>query len=782
MNLSFFLSVLAIVSINMGHAQSVARYSRVAVPINEQNIHLFHEIGIETDHGSRDENGRFVSDVSANEIKRMSEKGLSVEVLIDDVNEFYVKRNKEFVQIRLDNGCYKHCSYPLPKHFKLGKLGGFYGYNEFLNDLDSMHLLYPDVVTLKKPIGSFQTYEGRPIYYLELSLDLAANPNTQKTILYTALHHAREPQSLSQLMYYMWYLLENYQTDPHVAELLEGKRLYFVPMINPDGYVYNETTDPFGGGLWRKNRSLNADGTRGVDLNRNYAYEWGFDDNGSSPFPDDETYRGTAPFSEPESQAIKFMVEQIAKPSVVLNYHGFGNLLLYPWGYGVDLNPEFATFTSLADAFTECNNFNPGFPFETVGYFANGGADDWIFGRNFNNPAFSFTPEVGSANDGFWPQINRIIPLAEDCLSMNLSTLANVGGGLSVFYEDIPVIEPSKEFVNIRIRQNGKGSIAGSSKLKSLNPGVEVLTQNILFTSNVSAKSTSLQFQLSLTGVKSGSVINFVHELSYQGVLYVDTLAYEYFDLSETILTDDFSSLDNWTTDTWGIQELVLGNPSATDSPFSSSQADLNSSIISVSSEAQDTFARAYLQYDVFHAIEKNYDFGFASIIDETSGTETYLCAPKSKNSTEFQGADIPIYDGNTLFWDREIVDITNELKLIDGAFKLKFGLSIDGVDERDGIYIDNVKIVSFRSDLVSSNTLVQKQDIKIIQEPGQIRVEANEAIKQLSIYDMTGKIIFHSSNEANNLLIQTGDWSKGIYLISHQTAKENMVIKFLVN
>jgi|GEM_PF-6016658 len=62
-------------------------------------------------------------------------------------------------------------------------------------------------------------------------------------MLYTALHHAREPNSLSQMIFYIWYLLENYETDAEVKYLVDNTAMYFIPVINPDGYVYNETTE-----------------------------------------------------------------------------------------------------------------------------------------------------------------------------------------------------------------------------------------------------------------------------------------------------------------------------------------------------------------------------------------------------------------------------------------------------------------------------------------------------------------------------------------------------------
>ena len=71
----------------------------------------------------------------------------------------------------------------------------------------------------------------------------------------------------------------------------------------------------------------------GVDLNRNYGYEWGHDDEGSSAFPGSDTYRGPSPFSEPETQAMKFLCAITMIFKLALNFHSYGNLVVYPWGF-----------------------------------------------------------------------------------------------------------------------------------------------------------------------------------------------------------------------------------------------------------------------------------------------------------------------------------------------------------------------------------------------------------------------------------------------------------------
>ena len=64
-------------------------------------------------------------------------------------------------------------------------------------------------------------------------------------MLYDAIHHARELSAMQQLIYYMWYLLENYATNSEVQAIVNNTELYFIPVLT-DGFVYNCTEDPNG--------------------------------------------------------------------------------------------------------------------------------------------------------------------------------------------------------------------------------------------------------------------------------------------------------------------------------------------------------------------------------------------------------------------------------------------------------------------------------------------------------------------------------------------------------
>jgi len=130
-----------------------------------------------------------------------------------------------------------------------------------------------------------------------------------------------------------------------VKTLLDTTQFFFVPLVNPDGYVFS--WQGTANRLWRKNRRLNTGGSYGVDLNRNWNDHWGGD--GSSGTPTSDTYRGTAPFSEPETAAVSQYVLANLPFNGAIDYHSYSQLILRPYGWTTALPPNDATAKLVGD-------------------------------------------------------------------------------------------------------------------------------------------------------------------------------------------------------------------------------------------------------------------------------------------------------------------------------------------------------------------------------------------------------------------------------------------------
>lgn len=408
-------------------SQERLKYHRIKTSIDPYQLEKLFNEGLEVDHFSFDKK-TFVAEVSDNDLKLFQKQGIKVEYVIKDLEKAYQSYNRQIDEEAQKLGRNaKVGAVPTPANFTTGSMGSYYTFQQLQTILDNMRALYPNLITAKVSLAN--SNENRPIYMVKISDNPDVDEN-EPELLMNALHHAREPMSLTQLVFFMWHLLENYNTDPEIKTLLNSTELYIMPCLNPDGYVYNQTTNPNGGGMWRKNRRLNSGGSYGVDLNRNYSYNYALNNSGSSPTQTSDTYRGTAAFSEPETNAVNLFCQQHQFVTTI-NFHSYGNYLIYPFeSLNPNNNPELALHQQISGFLTQENGFKAGNAYQTVGYTANGTAPDWQYGEQTTKvKMFGFTPEVGASSDGFWPASSRIIPLCNSTIDMNKKILC-----ISTFY------------------------------------------------------------------------------------------------------------------------------------------------------------------------------------------------------------------------------------------------------------------------------------------------------------------------------------------------------------
>jgi hypothetical protein len=242
-----------------------------------------------------------------------------------------------------------------------------------------------------------KSINGKEIVALKVSKNAAKDRDGKKpAVLYLGAQHAREwitPEMIRRLMHYV---LDGYEDgDKTIRRLVDQNELWFVPVANPDGYDW--TFEP-GQRLWRKNlRDNNGDGQitpgDGVDPNRNFSTKWGYDNEGSSPDPGSETFRGASPGSEPETQALDAFVRRVGFEFFV-NYHSAAELLLYGTGWQVATpTPDDVIYEALAgdDAHPAVPGYDPDISAEL--YTTNGDTDTHMTERY---GTLGFTPEMST--------------------------------------------------------------------------------------------------------------------------------------------------------------------------------------------------------------------------------------------------------------------------------------------------------------------------------------------------------------------------------------------------
>lgn len=311
-----------------------------------------------------------------------------------------------------------------------GSMGGHFTYAEMLANLDQFAANYPTLCSQRISIG--QSIEGRDIWMVKISDNVSVD-EAEPEVYYDALHHAREPLSMSATLLFMDELLDGYGTDPEATFLIDERELYFVPCVNPDGYIHNQTTNPNGGGMWRKNRRNNGDGTFGVDLNRNYSTFWNAPNGGSSPNTSSETYRGTAPFSEPEVAAVEAFAasRQFVQ---VFSTHSYTDVLLRPWAYQTSDPINVAAYNVLGAFMVEESGIAHG-RWGTLLYISSGTSVDH---HHVARGSYSWTAELGRANEGgFWPVGPTIEVIARRHQRMFRKAALTAG---PAFVVDVPVV------------------------------------------------------------------------------------------------------------------------------------------------------------------------------------------------------------------------------------------------------------------------------------------------------------------------------------------------------
>jgi hypothetical protein len=247
-----------------------------------------------------------------------------------------------------------------------------------------------------------QSLEGRTVRGVKLGRPAEG----KAALLLTGTMHAREWLSPMTVMCIADHLLSD-------SDLLETIDVYVIPVLNPDGYVYSWQGDRY----WRKNTR----GGYGVDLNRNFGYEWG--GAGASPNPSDENYHGDGPFSEPETQILRDFVDERPELVAHIDFHSYAELVIYPWGYGYESAPDEPQLSSLASAMAGALNAAHGHAFQPIQgadfYPAAGAVDDWAYG---DAGMMAFTIEL-RGND-FVIAPSNIVPSCEESLAGTLELAA----------------------------------------------------------------------------------------------------------------------------------------------------------------------------------------------------------------------------------------------------------------------------------------------------------------------------------------------------------------------
>ena len=345
--------------------------------VGPAQLHQLREAGVDIGHGSTpDQSGKTEIEtvLSRGQAERLARKGVDLKV-----KKVRGKDASQVLREQSATGWTAFRSYSEP--------GGI------RDEITATAARHPRLAKVQS-IG--RSAQGKPILAVKVTKNARTLPDGKRpAVLYAGAQHAREwitPEMTRRLMHHV---LDNYGSDREITRLVDTTELWFVPVLNPDGYDHTFTA---GNRLWRKNlRDNDGDGkitgVDGVDLNRNFSYKWGYDNEGSSPNPTSETYRGPGPNSEPETKALDALFKRL-KFKFFVNYHSAAQLLLYGVGWQVATpTPDDVIYEAMAgdDANPAIPGYDPDISAEL--YTTNGDTDSHATVRY---GTLGFTPEMST--------------------------------------------------------------------------------------------------------------------------------------------------------------------------------------------------------------------------------------------------------------------------------------------------------------------------------------------------------------------------------------------------
>lgn len=768
----FISCALVLFTVLSASAQEM-KYSDVKIFVPQSKIAILWEYGLAFDHFTYDKKGKYVSTVvNQDDIALLKKHGVRYTVVEADAVEAFQRKNKlsnpyqfddrkqlKKINSRLffespDQPFANSITTPAAFLNPAGSMGGYYTLAEVYNLINTMRSNYPNLVKIDT-IG--WTFGGnrvgvatpRPIWCVKISDNVSIDEATESESMITGLNHAREGMSMMNIIFYMQYLLENYSTKTSIKELVDNRQMYFIPVNNPDGYKYNEDSNPAGGGLHRKNRTTtNVTTNIGTDINRNYELGWNeigiggsMANPGSSTTTTNDVYRGPSAMSELESQAMRDFL-RTRRIKMNFNHHSYAEAHIHPACVSsVTISATDASFFQNSSALmTKYNLYNPGNPFTAIGAVARGSNDDYFFAGDLANRGkiYSYSPEIGPNGGGiggssFWPLQANIIPYAKGMFYSNYQLCLMAGAYTRIEDRTAANVTLTTGSFNYRIYRMG---VVDSATTVSIIPIENIQTVGLpvniaagTMANHMDASDGSISYTLN-GAITNGQRIRFIWKTVTGGITQTDTVT-RFYNGSTTGtagFVDDMETTGNFATNWvvnsgWAYSTATMGGTGAfggTRTLAESPAAGTNyANSVSLTARINRTFnfstaTMAYMTFWLKHRTENGEDYMRVQV--STNGGTTWTALSGRKTIVENAGSigGIASYTGIQDKWIREYIDLQPYVG--QTSVQLRFLFNSSAATVNDGFFIDDVAVVSSSAtntlpvDFISFTGKIQQQ------------------------------------------------------------------------
>lgn len=702
-----------------------------------------------------------------------------ISVYLDSVNKLYFKslessNNQGRVAIQQAGGLINDII-ATPSAFQVkATFAGYYRFSEMEIAIDALVAAYP---TIAKKTSIGKTAGNRDLWVVKISDNIAGDDDdAEPDCFFMGLQHAREAVTGASMIFFMQYLCEQYSINSKIKELVDNREIYILPCFNPDGWEYNYTsTTGAGGGSWRKNRDANSDGTTfGTDLNRNWGVDWG---NCSTPIlgtasscgtstMSSDTYYGTGPFSELETQALRAFAKT-KRFKTAFDQHAYGPYYSIPPGRislhntpTTDMSTKDSNFyMALPALMGKYNGMRTANSFDALGYEVAGGFKDWMLnGENgvaTKDTVWGLTGEGGAGNgntafgsmSSFWAPASEIINLCKGICYQNLQLAYAAGSYIEIEDASDIVLTAKTGSVSFRATRLGIGNspvTVSLLPLENMTSGGSTVISSMSYYQTV---TSSISYVLP-DAITNGQRVRFIWKVETDGITYYDTVTK--FLNPTPVFYDDMEGAitTNWSTATSGVGASPFPSPNNnyangtwvfTTGGFNASKALSESAsgtnytattrgiVLCKTMFSLSDATAAYLTFWTRHRMENFRDKVQVQI--STNGTSwtaieglTTVQEPGTTDGSTINGQ--PALTGIKDTWTQERFDL--DAFRGSGAVQLRFVFTSDNdastfkYEKDEGIFIDNVRIMksifplvilpvnflSFKGELLTNKTV----------------------------------------------------------------------------